>query len=133
MPATYVHPDGYKITFPPPRPSQLRRRTAAAVTCRLYRNSRGPTSALRCPGHVDPRVGCRAAEALRTEDGGLMIYTEDPDGAISFSELPRSWAEALVYGFKNYKVFIDGVRVWLLNPEGMQLEVPIRGLNVPET
>ena len=134
MPPAYAHPAGYKIAFP--RPGLFTIETPDGRLNDVPIHIKIPSGRERVYGAlILSTLGLVPVppEDLRTADGGLMIYTEDPDGAISFSELPRSWAEALVYERGNYKVFIDGVRVWLLNPQGMQLKVPIRGFNVPET
>jgi hypothetical protein len=133
MPA-YVHPAGFKVSFPSPTSFRIEMPDRRCDDAPLY---------MEIPEGQHPLYGALIlstlglvsvpAEALRTEDEGLMIYTEDPGGEITFSELPKAWGDALAYEHQNYKVFIDGPKVWLLNPAGMQLEVPIRYLNVPET
>jgi hypothetical protein len=132
MPAAYTHPAGHEIDFPAPGLFSIKMSDGRQGDVPLH---------VEIPSHEHRLYGALIMstlgipvppEDLRTPDGGMMVWSESTDGGISFSELPKTWADALVYSHGNYKVFIDGPEVWVLNPAGLQLDVPIRGFNVPE-
>jgi hypothetical protein len=132
MPAAYTHPAGHEIDFPAPGVFSIRMSDGRHGDVPLH--VKVPPGEHRLYGAlIMSTLGIPVPpEDLRTPDGGMMIWSEDSDGVISFSELPRNWADALAYSYGNYKVFIDGPEVWLLNPAGLRLDVPIRGFNVPK-
>jgi hypothetical protein len=132
MPAAYTHPAGHEIDFPAPGLFSIKMSDGRQGDVPLH--VKVPPGEHRLYGAlIMSTLGIPVPPAdLRTPDGGMMVWSESTDGGISFSELPRNWADALAYSYGNYKVFIDGPEVWLLNPAGLQLDVPIRGFNVPK-
>jgi hypothetical protein len=99
MPAAYTHPAGHEIDFPAPGLFSIKMSDGRQGDVPLH--VKVPPGEHRLYGAlIMSTLGIPVPPAdLRTPDGGMMVWSESTDGGISFSELPRNWADARVMQF----------------------------------